>query len=299
MMDELPTALVRNVSLYLSEAGSRWLRELPELVHGVAEQWSLSVGPPFRDLSFSYVAPATRADGTRCALKLGAPSTEFLSEIEALRYWDGDGAVRLLEAEPSAAALLLERVEPGTRLSDLAAVDDDAATHATAEVVRRLWRDPPEEHGLIDLSAWFRSLFRDQRGSEGSRGDQLPEALLTRAQELASHLLATSQPVVLHGDLHHFNVLRSEARGWIAIDPKGLVGDRHFDVAAFLRNPKPLPRSTLRRRLDILTAELGLDRQRIRDWCFAEAVLNACWSLEDSDGKLAEKLRWAELVLSL
>jgi streptomycin 6-kinase len=115
-MEEPPTQLARNVELYLGEDGARWLVGLPQLVHRVSERWSLSVGPPFRDLSYSYVAPATRADGTRYVLKLGAPNTEVLSEIEALRYWDGDAAVRLLEAEPHAGALPLERVEPGAKL---------------------------------------------------------------------------------------------------------------------------------------------------------------------------------------
>jgi streptomycin 6-kinase len=96
-------------------------------------------------------------------------------------------------------------------------------------------------------------------------------------------LASTREPVTLHGDLHHYNVLRSNRCGWLAIDPKGLAGDRHFDVCQFLRNPVDTPVSitTNRRRLDQFSELLALDRQRLAMWCLVHAVLDACWSYED------------------
>jgi len=94
-------------------------------------------------------------------------------------------------------------------------------------------------------------------------------------------LASTDTPVVLHGDLHHFNILRAQRADWLTIDPKGLAGDRCFDVCQFLRNPHEVPPSVNGRRLDIFCAELGLDRERTKAWCFVHAVLDACWDFED------------------
>lgn len=96
-------------------------------------------------------------------------------------------------------------------------------------------------------------------------------------------LASTERQTVLHGDMHHFNVLRARRATWLAIDPKGLAGDRHFDICQFLRNPHEVPADVNRRRLDIFCAELGLDRSRARDWCFVHAVLDACWDFEDGN----------------
>ncbi len=127
-----------------------------------------------------------------------------------------------------------------------------------------------------------------------------PTTLFQQADELRRELLAsttTTASVVLHGDLHHFNVLRSSRAEWLAIDPKGLVGDRHFDVCQFLRNPFRMSASVNRRRLDIFCDELGLDRTRVAQWCLVHAVLNACWDYEDGHSWQAS-VAYAEEALS-
>jgi streptomycin 6-kinase len=95
--------------------------------------------------------------------------------------------------------------------------------------------------------------------------------------------------VLLHGDLHHENVLRSRREPWLAIDPKGVAGEPAYEAGALLRNPyprlleEPEPGRLASRRLDRLAGELKLDRSRLRDWAFAQAVLSAIWHLEDGD----------------
>jgi streptomycin 6-kinase len=135
--------------------------------------------------------------------------------------------------------------------------------------------------GLRPLESWCAAYDRNREAL--TRGvDGFPAALFQRADALRGELLASmGRPTVLHGDLHHYNVLRDQ-RDWLAIDPKGLAGDRCFDVCQFFRNPRdgPSPRVN-RRRLDIFCAELGLDRQRTTDWCLVHAVLDACWEFED------------------
>jgi streptomycin 6-kinase len=253
----------------------------PELIEDLARRWMLTVGDPFAHPTLSYVAPATRADGTRCVLKLGRDVAEVRHAAAALRAWDGRGAARLLEAEPEVRALLIERLEPGSMLVEVANTDDEAATRVAADLWRQLWQPLPDEHGLRSLDSWCAAYERNRDALEGgARG--FPAEVFRRADALRRDLLASTEaPVVLHGDLHHFNILRAQRADWLAIDPKGLAGDRCFDVCQLLRNPREVPPSVNRRRLDILCAELGLDHERTRAWCYVHAVLDACWQFEE------------------
>jgi streptomycin 6-kinase len=142
----------------------------------------------------------------------------------------------------------------------------------------------------------FVDLLDHRRRNDGP--GRFPASLLDRAVAITEGLLSTTNaPVVLHGDLHHSNVLRAERAPWLAIDPKGLVGDRGFEVAAFVRNPSPQSLPVLQRRLTLIAGAPELDPQRTRDWCFAEAMLNAAWSHHAPD--FDERLTWAELMLRL
>ncbi|HEX5414910.1 MAG TPA: aminoglycoside phosphotransferase family protein [Chloroflexota bacterium] len=264
-----------------NEESPAWLKALPELVGDLAVRWGLRLGTPFPAVRINYVVPAWRADGTACVFKVSRHLGDTRNEGAALRLWDGDGAARLLAAEPDLGALLIERVEPGTLLAEVAAADDDAATRIAADVLRRIWRPATEPHGLRSLASWCDAYDRNREALErGERG--FPAAVFRRADAMRRDLLASSEaPTVLHGDLHHYNILRATRAPWLTIDPKGLVGDRCFDVCQFFRNSGDEPPAVNRRRLDIFCAELGLDRERTRAWCYVHAVLDACWSFED------------------
>jgi streptomycin 6-kinase len=245
----------------------------------------------------SYVAPATLADGTRCALKVSRHLDETRNEGAALQLWNGTGAARLLAADPEPGGLLIERLDPGTTLVALAESDDEAATDVAAAVLPQLWRSVPQDHDLRPLDSWCAAYDRNREPL--SRGvDGFPAQLFQRADAMRRDLLASAdRPVVLHGDLHHFNILRAQRADWLAIDPKGLAGDRCFDVCQFLRNPGAVPVSVNRRRLDILCARLGLDRARTKAWCFVHAVLDACWDFEDRN-PWQQAIAYAESTLS-
>jgi streptomycin 6-kinase len=262
-----------------------WLRALPDLIDRLAARWSLTLEPHFPGIAYNYVAPATRADGTRAVFKVSRYLDDTRNEIAAMRLWDGDGAARLLEANPELGAQLLERLEPGTMLTEVSDVDDDAATVIAAGILRQLWRPAPEGHGLRPLASWLDAFDRNHEAlSRGAKG--FPAAIFRRADAMRRELLASNgEQTILHGDLHHFNVLRAQRALWLAIDPHGLAGDRCFDICQFLRNPNNtvVPIAVCRRRLDIFCAELGLDRQRTKDWCFVHDVLNACWNFEDGE----------------
>jgi len=284
-LSAIPAHLARTIVALNGPAGLEWLERLPALLAACAQRWSLRLLPPFAPLSYNYVCPAVRADGTAVVLKVGVPNPELLTEITALRLYAGHGIVRLLDADPAEGALLLERLQPGIPLSSLE--DDEQATVIAAGVMRQLWRPLPPDHPFPALEKWTASIGRLRQRFGGQSGP-LPERLVGMAETLLPELLASqAEPVLLHGDLHHMNILRSERAPWLALDPKGVAGEAAYEVGTFLYNPLPgivsWPnlRQLLARRVDVLAAELGLDRGRLIAWGIVTAVLSACWSVED------------------
>jgi streptomycin 6-kinase len=266
----------------LGRVGRQWLDELPSVVAGLADRWGLEIGSPF-GLSYGYVVHARRRDGTPVVLKIQVPDDEVRGEIVALRLYDGRGACRLLDLDESLRALLLEAVVPGSLLVALAEQDDQAATVAGARLMRDLWRPIPVDVELKPISGWFADAFAAYRQEYGPAGP-IPRDFFERGQQVATELLGSAEhAVLLHGDFHHFNVLKDAGRGWLAIDPKGVEGDPGYDAGPFLLNPDAPVGKTgaeLARRLDILAVELEYDRARLRDWGIAHALLSACWSAE-------------------
>lgn len=269
------------------ESGVAWLGRLPEILGTCAARWNLRVEPPF-ELSYNYVAPATRADGTEVVFKVGCPHPELTTEAGVLPLFSNEVTCTLLEYAPELGALLLERVRPGVPLTEVALEDDTLATGIAIELLRQLWREPPPGHPFPTVADWARGLDR-HRAQFGGSGP-LPAKLFDEAAECFAWLLeTTTQPQLLHGDFHHDNVLSATRKPWLIIDPKGIVGDPGYDLGAFLYNPipgllnMPNPGRVTARRVDQLAEGLGMDRARIRGWGLAQAVLSACWSIEGAE----------------
>ncbi len=300
-MSVIPEQLARSALALRGAAGGEWAHRLPATIDACVHRWCLRVEPPFPDLSYNFAAPARRADGSPAVLKICFPDREFITEADALRLFAGRGAVQLLEADLEAGALLLERIEPGTSLVGL---DDEAATSAAASVMRRLWRPVPADHRFPTVTDWSAGLGRRRERFDGGTGP-VPVRLVEEAERLFDELLASSAPpVLLHGDLHHGNVLTARHEPWLAIDPKGIVGEPAFDTAALLHNPRelldaPQPGRILARRVDQLSEQLAFDRARIRSWGLAQAVLAAYWSLEDTDLVWKQPLVCARLLAEM
>ena len=299
----IPAAFARRMTDVYGADGGVWLKRLPTIIAVCAERWALTVGTAFEPLSYNWVAPAERTTGERAVLKIGFPTRELMSEIDALRRFDGRGSTRLLAWDRENGALLLERLEPGTPLSTIG--DDDDATAIAAAVMRDLWRPAPAEHNFPTAADWGRGFARLRARFDGGTGP-LPEQLVSRAESLFAGLLASAAPsVLLHGDLHHDNILAARRRPWLAIDPKGLIGESAYEAGALLRNPMPWlleqldPGRVLARRVHILAGELNIDRRRLRDWGLAQAVLSAWWSIEDHGHGWEQAIACAELLADL
>jgi len=272
-------------------AGGEWLSRLPSILTECERRWSLTILSPFAPLSYNYVAPAVRADGTDVVVKVGVPHRELLTEIEALRFYDGRGIIRLLDAAPDRGAMLLERLKPGTPLSSLP--DDEQGTSIAAQVMRLLWWPAPPEHPFPSVAERVAGLG-ELRGHFGGTSGPFPATLVETAETLCAGLMgSTAEPALLHGDLNRENILAAERRPWLAIDSKGLVGEPAYEAAAFVLRSDPMPQllagprpgRVLARRIDRLTEALGFDRARIVGWGLVQAVLAAWWTFEDHDGR--------------
>ena len=294
---QLPPRFVQTICEVFPEEGADWLAHLPELIARCEARWSLRVATPFANLTFNYVAPARRADGSAVVLKLGVPNKEGRTEIEALRLYSGQGMARLLEADAGQGALLLEQLLPGTPLTSVA--DDDTATALAGHVMRQLRLLLPTEHPFPTVEKWAAGLGRLREHFGGGTGP-LPAALVARAEGLFRELLESSAAaVLLHGDLHHDNILAAERAPWLALDPKGVAGEPAYEAGALMRNPRPQPTAVLARRASILAEVLEIDRQRILAWSFAQAVLSAWWNIEDQGHGWEGAIEVAERIRTL
>jgi streptomycin 6-kinase len=298
---DLPPLFVKNVLQGFPSEGRRWLQGLPGLLDEAARRWSLSPGDPFL-LSYNYVCQAARPDGTPLVLKIGVPNPELTSEINALRLYAGQGACRLLEADAEKGMLLEERLLPGTMLA--AMKDDELATEIAAEVMQKIQRPIGKAEGFLSLHSWFEGLKGLQARFNGTTGPFPPQHVAI-AEALLPELFDRSAPdVLLHGDFHHYNILRSE-RGWLVIDPKGVAGPVEYEAAPLLMNPihEKLSKSDAirrtRRRIAILSERLGFDPERLRAWAICHSVLSSWWDLEE-DGTGGESSRaWTDIFLNV
>lgn len=244
-----------------------------------ARQWDVNIEQTWETAS-SVLASGMRR-GSRVVLKILKQNSDEWRAAEVLRAFAGHGTVRVLEFDTG--AILLEGLEPGNQLLKLVQLGkDEDATQILAELMLQMAHHTAPEH-CPTVMDWGRGFDRFMQTDNTLIG----ESLIGEARDLYRGL-ATSQKTImlLHGDLHHYNVLFDSRRGWVAIDPKGVLGEVEYEVGAMIRNPAEEPElftstRTIERRLDRLTTILKLDYGRALGWAFAQAVLSAIWDIED------------------
>ena len=245
---------------------------------GYAERWGVTIERVVETRT-SVIGYGTRGSDP-VVLKLARGDETDSGAIAAA--FEGHGVVRVHEHESGAA--LLERLMPGTQLSDLAiAGHDERATDALAQVIGAMREINPPIDGFPTLEQWGSAFDRYIEG--GDR--QIPGELVQDAQARYRKLCETQGTRrLLHGDLQHYNILADDARGWTAIDPKGVVGELEFELCAALRNPHESLEfysvaEAVERRVQQLCAALRLDPARVIEWAYAAGVLSAIWTFED------------------
>lgn len=282
LIGELPSGLRSNVVQTWGNRGRDWLAGLPEVVQSVSELWGLELTRTTYDLTFHWVAPATAADGAPAVLKLGVPGEEHLArETAALRAYGGVGAARLLADSPRHGALLIERLRPGHNAAAMVPDADEDGTSAVTAVLRALHGAAPDGVALPEVAA-LREDFEELLTQPELPGP--PRALVERALGLLDELCAdATRRCVVHGDLHHDNVLAASRTAWLAIDPHGHLGDPGYDVGAMLFNPRIDERddrllALVEARVEQLADELAMAPERVVAWGFVKAVLSETWS---------------------
>jgi streptomycin 6-kinase len=283
---EVPQVLAETAARTWGEKGRRWAERLPEQVAEFCDRWELTLEPAAYTFSYSFVAAVRRGSAEAAVLKLRVANSDFECELNALATYDGEGMCRLLEQDATQGAMLLERVEPGVPLLELG--ETTRAISAASSVMRRLRRPPAREYPLPALIDWWRTARDGLRERTGIASGPFPAGFMEEADEIYESLFKDRRGhVVLHGDLHHWNILSSDGEGWLAIDPHGVTGPPECEVGAFMQNPndgalvRPDLRQVLGRRLDQFADELGFERETLRRAAFAYGMLSITWSTED------------------
>lgn len=279
---------VKKIITLRANLGKKWLRDIPEIVKQYEYQWKLRCFSPF-PLSYNYVVPAKRNSKEDVVLKISFPQNhEFELEVKALKFFDGIGAIKVLQEDMKKGVVLLERAQPGLRIRDISA--DEEQISIVCEILRKLHRPIPKIFPTIfpTLSDWA-DVFKRYRIKFPNNSGPIPSLMSDRAEEIFLQFpKEKKEHVLLHGDLHNDNVLFSK-RGWLIIDPKGVIGEKEFELAVFLRNPyEDLPKNSNYKKIETeriikFSERLGFDKRRILDWIFASAIISLLWFLEDEN----------------
>ena len=246
-------------------------------------QWNLAPdGPPVKTPG-SCLLPV-RYDDRPAMLKIAADANEIRGG-QVLRWWGGQAAAEVFQAE--GPALLMERATGDRSLMHMALHgQDDEASRIACQTLANLHQARPQAclPELVPLKPWFLEL---------AEHDTTPGTVLHASRTIAASLVDSPQdPVVLHGDIHHDNILDFGERGWLVIDPKGLLGERGFDYANLILNPD-LPTAAeprrFQRQVGVIAQGGNLEASRLLGWVLAFAGLSAIWFLQDEDDAGAER----------
>ncbi|MCW8375997.1 aminoglycoside phosphotransferase family protein [Streptomyces justiciae] len=287
---EVPPSLVASYDSAFGAEGRAWIAGLPALAAELLERWELRRDGAVGAGEASLVLPVLREDGTRAVLKLQLPREETAAALIGLRTWNGVGTVRLLDHDPDSSGMLLERLDAARTLTSVE--DDDVAMGILAELQARLV-SVPAPPGLRSLGDIATEMLERVPQAVTALADPAERQLLRGWAAAVAELVGEPGDRMLHWDLHYDNVLAAHREPWLAIDPEPLAGDPGFDLWPALDSrwddvvtKGDAPR-VVRRRFDLLTEALGLDRARATGWTLGRLLQNALWDIDDGRTALA------------
>ncbi|WP_078544919.1 aminoglycoside phosphotransferase family protein [Litchfieldia alkalitelluris] len=270
---------IKSIRLYFKEEGEVWLKKLPELIRYSEEKWKLKLNQPYL-LSVNYVAPAVMESGEEVVVKICFSSEGFMDELEAMNTFE-DGMAKLLDWDDVHHIFLLAKLSPGHTLAEIE--DDEEACKIAADVMKKLSKPPSPNTRIKTTKAREEALHKIMTEHPDGLGP-ITSGMLEKALNIFSYLHKTPQDYyLLHGDFHHYNILSSGEGEWIAIDPKGLIGEREYDLIQYLLNKLPNKGvyEIISKRVEILTKELYLIEKRLLLWGYCHTVLATAWSVDD------------------
>lgn len=279
-----------------------WLGTLPDAIETLLRQYQLI--PKVQFDSYEAIVLEASAPGLGAVVAKFAFPFQCAASIGASKAFSQHGGVPVIAADANQGFLLMSKIEPGhTLLLDFQRREDDRATELAANTIRRLRTAVPPIAGPFRKVDDDAETFAKWQRDDESLAKSFPLSWIDRAESMLADLLADDTEIVLlHGDLHHENiVVDADDRAYV-IDPKGRLGDPAYEIGAWMRNPRdlwevadPLPR--LSRRMDIFCDVLGDDRERLQAWSFVQMCLAAMWLYEDDRKIWPRALEFAELLL--
>lgn len=254
------------------EKGKAWLDDLPNQVNHLAKQYQLANLKPVENLSYNYVLSGFQGSKP-IILKMGLDQLGLEREAHALKAFSNHGAVKILLQEPG--VLLLQQAVPGNSLKSYYPKNDLESVRIACEVMSQLHLAPiPTTSAFPHINTWLEALDKDWN---------IPKHYLIDARKIRDKLFTQKQPnVLLHGDLHHDNILQDTNSGWLVIDPKGVIGPAVCEIWAFMHNPESMSQDMLINRIDLFADMLKINKQDILSWCYVQSVLSWVWDLEDN-----------------
>jgi streptomycin 6-kinase len=287
---EIPQRLAVSYARGFGEEGRAWIAGLPALAAQFLQRWELRRDGEVRAGEASLVLPVLRRHGARAVLKLQMPREETTAALIGLRTWNGEGMVRLLEQDAESGTMLLERLDAARTLASIE--DDDVAMSILAELQARLVRLPAPQ-GLRSLGDIATEMLEQVPRAVTALADPADRRRLRGWASAVSELVGEPGDRILHWDLHYDNVLAARREPWLAIDPEPLAGDPGFDLWPALDSrwddvvTKGDALRVVRRRFDLLTEVLGLDRARATGWTLGRLLQNSLWDIADGETALA------------
>lgn len=265
----------RNILQSWGKEGQAWLKKLPIIIEDITQAWQLYDLTQMKNLSYNYLMSGKQRD-RHIVLKVGFDPNEISREYHALSVYS-KSSINAYDYSPEHNALLLEYAEPGVPLSSLFPHDDTTALKSMIDVMHNLHQTPiPNNHNFQTIEDWLSILDKPSKHIETSR--------LKTARKLRDSLLSSQgKPVLLHGDLHHDNILK-HGDSWVAIDPKGVIGEAAFEVGAFVKNPlfalqnHPEKQKIIDFRLTLFSELLGISHERLKNWFFVQMVMYELFS---------------------
>jgi len=296
----IPASFRKKAARQFGEVGPAWVASLPGILARCEERWHLTDLTPAANLSINLVCYAHSAVHGPVVLKIAGPHAEGLTEMIALRLYDGRHACRVLECDEADGAMVQERLVPGDDLRSLA--DREEQLRIGADLVAALPIAADDDHGLPHYRDWVRDAIEITHARYG------PDARMVRLMDAAQATFDAICPpgsaqALLHGDLHHENMLLGRDGEWVAIDPQGVIGPPFLESARFIQNHvirnTAVPLDELDHTVTYVAERLGQPKAEIAGALFLLHVLSMLWGLQMgyAPGRIARNLDECEALL--
>jgi len=279
----IPESFKAKVVRIFGAKGKVWLENLPQILETCIEKWNLSNCRPCTQMSMNFICFGESPDFGEVALKVGVPYSDLFCEMKALSLYNGRNICKCYDYDVELGAMVLERVSPGVQLKALS--DSEDRINFGSDVIAGLPLQLEDATELPAYSQWVEKAFKRAR-EENKVGEKMLY-YINEAESLFKEIeVCDKRKVLLHGDLHHENILQDNNGQWKAIDPKGVIGPLSMEAARFIQNELSFVAleerlSSFGRMTEVFSEKLETSKRIIAACTFVLMVLSICWCFED------------------